>query len=107
MIRAPSTGLTGTTVESPEAVPPPTVLPIRIGQGWAKAHQFSTGECPVMRYNRALMEAILHDRVQIAKAVNATVLPLEEAPNGYEDFDRGEAKKFVLDPHGMLAGKTV
>jgi glutathione-independent formaldehyde dehydrogenase len=81
-------------------------LSIRIGLGWANAHQFTTGQCPVMRYNRGLMEAILHDRVQIAKAVNATVLPLDEAPNGYEDFDRGEAKKFVLDPHGMLAGKT-
>ncbi|MET9022315.1 formaldehyde dehydrogenase, glutathione-independent [Actinopolymorpha sp. NPDC004070] len=81
-------------------------LSIRIGLGWAKAHQFTTGQCPVMRYNRGLMDAILHDRVQIAKAVNATVLPLEEAPNGYKDFDRGEAKKYVLDPHGMLAGKT-
>jgi glutathione-independent formaldehyde dehydrogenase len=55
-----------------------------------------------MQYNRALREAILHDRVHIARNVNATVLPLDEAPQGYEEFDRAEAKKFVLDPHGLL-----
>ena len=32
-------------------------------------------------------EAILHDRAQIAKAVNATVISLDEAPQGYKDFD--------------------
>jgi glutathione-independent formaldehyde dehydrogenase len=56
-----------------------------------------------MRYNRQLMMCILHDKVQIAKAVNATVVALEDAPQGYRDFDQGAAKKFVLDPHGMLA----
>ena len=40
--------------------------------------------------------------LQIAKAVNATVISLDEAPQGYKDFDKGAAKKFVLDPHGML-----
>jgi glutathione-independent formaldehyde dehydrogenase len=51
------------------------------------------------------MEAILHDRVQIANAVNATVISLDDAPQGYVDFDKGTAKKFVLDPHDMLKGK--
>ncbi len=78
-------------------------LGIRIGLGWAKSHTFATGQCPVLRYNRQLMMAILHDKVQVAKAVNATVIPLEEAPAGYKDFDKGAAKKFVLDPHGMVA----
>lgn len=55
-----------------------------------------------MRYNRQLMMAILHDRVQIAKAVNATPIPLEEAPRGYREFDQGAARKYVLDPNGML-----
>jgi glutathione-independent formaldehyde dehydrogenase len=50
------------------------------------------------------MMAILHDRAQIAKAVNATVISLEDAPQGYKDFDKGAAKKFVLDPHGDLQG---
>ena len=77
-------------------------LSIRIGLGWAKSHSFTTGQCPVMRYNRGLMKAILHDRVQIAKAVNATVISLDEAPQGYEDFDKGAARKYVLDPHGLI-----
>jgi glutathione-independent formaldehyde dehydrogenase len=78
-------------------------LGIRIGLGWAKSHQFSTGQCPVMKYNRQLMLCILHDKVQIAKAVNVTTITLDEAPKGYKDFDKGAAKKFVLDPHGMIA----
>jgi glutathione-independent formaldehyde dehydrogenase len=79
------------------------MLGIRIGLGWAKSHRFTTGQCPVMRYNHQLMMCILHDKVQIAKAVNVTVTNLENAPQGYRDFDHGAAKKFVLDPHGTLA----
>src|SRR4051794_17158377 len=78
-------------------------LSIRIGLGWAKSHSFTTGQCPVMRYHRQLMNAILRDRVQIGKAVNATVISLDDAPQGYAQFDSGVAKKFVLDPHGLIA----
>jgi glutathione-independent formaldehyde dehydrogenase len=34
-------------------------LSIRIGLGWAKSLVFATGQCPVLRYNRQLMMAIL------------------------------------------------
>ncbi len=78
-------------------------LSMRLGLGWAKSLSFATGQCPVMRYHRQLMMAILHDKVQIAQAVNATVITLDEAPQGYADFDKGAAKKFVLDPHGLIA----
>ena len=78
-------------------------LSLSFGTGWAKSLSFATGQCPVMRYNHRLMQAILHDKVQIAKAVNATVISLDEAPQGYADFDKGVAKKFILDPHGMVA----
>ena len=78
-------------------------LSISLGTGWAKSLSFTTGQCPVMRYHRGLMMAILYDKVQIAKAVNATVIPLEQAPQGYAEFDSGAAKKYVLDPHGMVA----
>ncbi|MDQ5874614.1 MAG: formaldehyde dehydrogenase, glutathione-independent [Actinomycetota bacterium] len=78
-------------------------LSIRIGLGWAKSHVFTTGQCPVMKYHRQLMQAILHDRVQIAKAVNATVVTLDEAPQGYMDFDKGASKKYIIDPHGLVA----
>ena len=55
-----------------------------------------------MRYHRHLMMAILNDKVQIAKAVNATVISLDDAPQGYKDFDKGAARKYVLDPHHMV-----
>jgi glutathione-independent formaldehyde dehydrogenase len=77
-------------------------LGIRIGLGWAKSHSFTTGQCPVKRYNRILMNMILADKAQIAKAVNATVIRLDDAPQGYKDFDKGAAKKFVLNPHEMI-----
>jgi glutathione-independent formaldehyde dehydrogenase len=77
-------------------------LSIRIGLGWAKSHSFATGQCPVMRYHRDLMQAILNDRAQIAKAVNATVISLDEAPKGYDDFDKGESVKFVINPNGLV-----
>ncbi|MBM3605710.1 MAG: formaldehyde dehydrogenase, glutathione-independent [Alphaproteobacteria bacterium] len=78
-------------------------LSMRFGLGWAKAQSFHTGQTPVLQYNRQLMQAILHDRLPIADIVNATVMSLEDAAQGYESFDQGVAKKFVLDPHGMLA----
>lgn len=77
-------------------------LSMRLGLGWAKSHSFFTGQTPVLKYNRQLMMAILYDRLPIAKIVNATVIGLNDAPTGYKDFDKGAAKKFVLDPHGLL-----
>jgi glutathione-independent formaldehyde dehydrogenase len=81
-------------------------LSLDLGTGWAKSLSFTTGQCPVMRYNRQLMMAILHDKVQIAKAVNATPIPLGEAPRGYQEFDQGAARKYVLDPNGYLGSKA-
>lgn len=78
-------------------------LSISLGTGWAKSLSFTTGQCPVMKYNRGLMMAILHDKVSIAKAVNAKAIGLDEAPRGYEEFDAGAATKYVLDPHGYVA----
>ncbi|GMU33333.1 MAG: alcohol dehydrogenase [Planctomycetia bacterium] len=77
-------------------------LSIRFGLGWAKSHALHTGQTPVLKYNRQLMMAILHDRIQIAKAVNVVVITLDDAPRGYADFDEGVAKKFLIDPHGVL-----
>ena len=77
-------------------------LSMRFGLGWAKSHSLHTGQCPVMKYHRPLMQAILFGRVNIADAVNVQVISLEEAPQGYADFDGGAAKKFVIDPHAMV-----
>jgi len=77
-------------------------LSIRLGLGWAKSLSFTTGQCPVMKYNRKLMMAILNDKVQIAKAVNAQAISLEDAPRGYAEFDAGKSVKYVLNPNGYV-----
>jgi glutathione-independent formaldehyde dehydrogenase len=78
-------------------------LRMRFGLGWAKSQSLFTGQTPVLRYNRSLMQAILHDRLPIAKIVDATVISLKDAPQGYQSFDSGAAKKFVIDPHGLIS----
>lgn len=77
-------------------------LSIRIGLGWAKSHSIHTGQCPVMKYHRQLMNAILYDKIKIADAVNVQIISLQDSVQGYSDFDKGAAKKFVIDPHGMI-----
>ena len=53
-----------------------------------------------MRYHRQLMNSILADRAHIAKAVNATVISLDDAPQGYRAFDSGEARSSCSIPTG-------
>jgi glutathione-independent formaldehyde dehydrogenase len=74
--------------------------------GWAKSHSFFTGQTPVMKYNRALMRAILWDRIKIADIVGVEVISLDHAPAGYAEFDAGAPKKFVIDPHAMFMPKA-
>jgi glutathione-independent formaldehyde dehydrogenase len=76
---------------------------VKLGLGWAKSHAFVTGQCPVKKYNRQLMNMILADKAHIAKAVNAQTISLDDAPRGYQEFDAGAATKYVIDPHGMVA----
>ena len=77
-------------------------LSIRLGQGWAKSHSFFTGQTPVMKYNRQLMQAILWDKLHIADIVGVQVITLDQATDGYAQFDAGAPKKFVIDPHHLL-----
>jgi glutathione-independent formaldehyde dehydrogenase len=77
-------------------------LALSLGTGWAKSLSFTTGQCPVMKYNHGLMMAILNDRIHIAKNVNAKAISLEDAPRGYAEFDAGAATKYVLNPNGYL-----
>lgn len=77
-------------------------LSLSLGTGWAKSLSFTTGQCPVMKYNRGLMMAILGDRVHIADNVNAVPITLDQGPTGYAEFDAGAARKYVLDPNGYL-----
>ena len=77
-------------------------LSVRLGLGWAKSHSFHTGQTPVMKYNRQLMQAILWDRINIAEIVGVQLITLDDAPAGYGAFDAGAPKKFVIDPHQMF-----
>jgi len=76
-------------------------LSMRFGLGWSKSASMHSGQCPVMKYHRPLMNAILYDKIKIADAVNAKVISLDDAPKGYKNFDQGESVKYVIDPHGM------
>ena len=67
---------------------------MRFGLGWAESHKPSTGQCPVMKYHRPLMQAILFGKVNIADAVNVQMITLDQAPRGYADFDGGAASYF-------------
>ena len=73
-------------------------LSIRIGLGWAKSHSFATGQCPVMKYHRGLMQAILNDRVQIAKAVNATVITLDRGAAGLSGLRQRSRQEVRAQP---------
>ncbi len=55
-----------------------------------------------MKYNRQLMQAVLWDRINIADIVGVQVITLDQAPSGYQQFDAGAPKKFVIDPHDLL-----
>jgi len=74
-------------------------LSMTFGLAWSKSASMHTGQCPVMKYHRPLMNAILYDKIQIADAVNATVISMEDSPKGYQNFDGGASVKYVIDPH--------
>lgn len=49
------------------------------------------------------MMAILWGRMSYLKEVmNAEVVSLDNAIDAYRKFDEGSAKKYVIDPHGMV-----
>jgi glutathione-independent formaldehyde dehydrogenase len=86
------------------------VLHIEFGKAWIKSQHAMWGQCPVMRYNRYLMQAILWGRMDyLSKAVNVEMIPLDRAPEAYREHDEGAPKKFVIDPHnstGLLPKAT-
>ncbi len=56
-----------------------------------------------MKYNAKLARAIMYDKIKVAKAVNAKLISLEDAPKGYKDFDKGTSVKYVIDPHHVCS----
>ena len=82
------------------------VLPIMFGTAWSKALAIQMGQCPVMKYHRDLMQSILRNRLKVSDALNVRVIKLEDAPAAYAKFNKGEAVKYILDPHGYLSGTS-
>jgi glutathione-independent formaldehyde dehydrogenase len=79
------------------------VYGIEWGKQWVKSPSLTTGQCPVMKYNRGLMMAILWGRLDyLGEVMNVEVIPLEKAIEAYHIFDEGSPKKFVIDPHGSV-----
>jgi hypothetical protein len=81
---------------------------IEWGKEWVKSPSLTTGQCPVMKYNRQLMMAILWGRMDyLGQVMNVEVIPLEKALEAYRVFDEGSPKKFVIDPHGSVRRKDL
>jgi glutathione-independent formaldehyde dehydrogenase len=74
-------------------------MPFDFGMFWFKGQSMGTGQCNVKAYNRFLSKLIEKDKVSPSFIVSHE-LPLEEAPKGYENFDkRNEGwTKVVLKP---------
>ena len=74
------------------------------GEAWGKALTLRGGQCPVGRYSRPLRDAVLCGRLRPAEALHVRVVPMEEGPRRYQEFEQGAPEKFVLDPHGAILG---
>jgi len=78
------------------------VYKVEFGVPWDKGVFIMGGQCPVMKYNRELLAAILAGKIQVAKYMNTTVIRLDEVPQAYKEFNEGAARKYIIDPHGAL-----
>jgi glutathione-independent formaldehyde dehydrogenase len=63
------------------------LLLVAIGKAFEKGLSFGTGQCNVKRYNRQLRDLIISGRAQPSFVVSHE-LPLTQAPEAYEKFDR-------------------
>ncbi|MEU0597942.1 glutathione-independent formaldehyde dehydrogenase [Streptomyces sp. NPDC006393] len=79
-------------------------LLVSIGRMFEKGQQMGTGQCNVKRYNRQLRDLIIAGRAKPSFVVSHE-LPLEQAPQAYEKFDKRIEgyTKVVLHPGHVLA----
>jgi glutathione-independent formaldehyde dehydrogenase len=59
------------------------------GSAWSKGLSIGNGQCPVKAYNRELRDLIIRGRAKPSKIVSHE-LPLDEAAEAYERFDKRE-----------------
>jgi glutathione-independent formaldehyde dehydrogenase len=69
------------------------------GSMFVKGQDMGTGQCPVLRYNRQLRDLVMAERARPSFLVSHE-LPLEQAAEGYERFDRRDDgwTKVLLKP---------
>ncbi len=74
-------------------------IPWEYGQFFTKGLRMGTGQCPVMRYNRILRDLIIAGRAQPSFVVSHE-LSLDDAPAGYDHFDKRDDgwTKVLLHP---------
>jgi len=74
-------------------------IPFDFGKFWTKGQSMGTGQAPVKRYNRYLMNLIHAGRAKPSWIVSHE-LPLDEAPEAYRHFDARDDgwTKVVLKP---------
>ena len=71
---------------------------IQLGMAWFRMLKFVFGGiCPIHVWWEKAMEAVADGKIDPLPIISHT-LPLEEAPKGYEMFDRREATKVLLKP---------
>ncbi|MDP8978623.1 MAG: glutathione-independent formaldehyde dehydrogenase [Actinomycetota bacterium] len=75
-------------------------LLFEIGKFFEKGLSMGTGQCNVKSYNRQLRDLIVAGRAEPSFVVSKE-LPLDDAPDAYERFDKREEgySKIVLHPH--------
>jgi glutathione-independent formaldehyde dehydrogenase len=74
-------------------------IPWQYGQFFTKGQRMGTGQCPVKRYNRELRDLIIAGKARPSFIVSHE-LTLDEAPAGYDHFDKREDgwTKVLLHP---------
>jgi glutathione-independent formaldehyde dehydrogenase len=98
-------GVVGVFVPQDPGAPDPMEkqgkVPFDYGMMWFKGQQMGTGQCPVKKYNRALRDLIAGGKAKPSFVVSHE-LPLDQAPKGYEHFDKRDNgwTKVVLHPNG-------
>jgi len=81
-------------------------LPLTFGVAFQKGIKFEMGQCPTKIYHHALLQSIINDRIKVSDALNVKVISLDQAPEAYKTFSKGEPCKYVIDPHGMLPKRS-
>jgi threonine dehydrogenase-like Zn-dependent dehydrogenase len=73
-------------------------MELQLGVAWSRMLRFVFGGlCPIHAWWEEAMRAVAEGKIDPLPIISHT-LPLEEAPKGYELFERREATKVVLKP---------